>query len=71
MNATTTTTVVKPTVIGTTLNGLLIVRSTQCTYLVDPNWLDIPASITRWKAAGAFTEPAFTPSAFRTGETAR
>lgn len=59
-----------PTIVGMTLDGLLIVGSTHGYYLVNPNWLDIPASIARWKAAGAYTEPAFRPSARSDGEQA-
>ncbi len=39
MSTITTPTVTKPTVIGTTLNGLLIVSSAHGHYLVHPNWL--------------------------------
>lgn len=38
MTATTTLAIIKPTVVGVTLNGLLIVKSIHGFYLVHGNW---------------------------------
>jgi len=50
----------------TSPNIVMVVSKQHGMYPLHVHWLDIPASIARWKAAGAFTEPAFKPSVLRT-----